>query len=388
MPTVLVLDADQRSALAATRALGAAGYTVFTADTGRKALAGRSKWSEGYFRYPDPSQDTNASLQSIAQCCETQRVDLLMPMTDVSTHLVQNAHGLDLPTTPCPPQETYETASDKGALMRVASQSGVAVPKTLEIAPGAPMSELPDGFDFPVVMKPTRSRIPVENGYLHTQVAIAKDAAHLQRLQETHRWFRDHPWLLQAFIEGVGKGAFALYDKGTPLAWFAHQRVREKPPSGGVSVVSRSAELDKKLHASASTLLNTLQWHGPAMVEYRVSDDGTPYLMEINARFWGSLQLAVSSGVNFPLLAAELALGRTPTPVKDYALGVTNRWLLGDLDHLYLTLKSNEFSASRKFLSAMRFLLPWWPGMRYEVLRGRDVRPFLHEFACYFGFGR
>ncbi|MEL6301930.1 MAG: ATP-grasp domain-containing protein [Pseudomonadota bacterium] len=388
MPTVLVLDADQRSALAATRALGMAEYTVYTADTERKALAGRSKWSQRYFRYPDPSQDTKAALASIAQCCETHRVDLLMPMTDVSTHLVQNAQGSNLPKTPCPPEETYETASDKGALMRVAEQIGIAIPRTEEITPGTVLRALPDTFSFPVVMKPTRSRIPLENGYLHTQVAIAKDLDHLQRLQETHRWFRDHPWLLQSYIEGVGKGAFALYDNGAPLAWFAHQRVREKPPSGGVSVLSRSAALDQRLHDSASTLLNALQWHGPAMVEYRVSDDGTPYLMEINARFWGSLQLAISAGVNFPLLAAELALGRTPTPVKDYKVGVTNRWLLGDLDNLYLTLKGKEFSAGRKLLSAMRFLLPWWPGMRFEVLRLRDPRPFLHEFARYFGFGR
>lgn len=388
MPTVLVLDADQRSALAATRALGVAGYTVYTADTRRQALAGRSKWSQGYFRYPDPSQDTNAALESIAQCCEARSVDLLMPMTDVSTHLVQNAHGVHLPQTPCPPPPTYETASDKGALMRVADEVGIAIPATQEIAPGTALRELPDTFEFPVVMKPTRSRVPLENGYLHTQVAIARNADHLRRLQESHRWFRDHPWLLQSFIEGVGRGAFALYDNGSPLAWFAHERVREKPPSGGVSVVSRSAALDQRLHDSASTLLNALKWHGPAMVEYRVSEDGTPYLMEINARFWGSLQLAISAGVNFPLLAAELALGRTPTPVTAYKLGVSNRWLLGDLDNLYLTLKSSEFGAGQKILSAMRFLLPWWPGLRYEVLRPGDLRPFLHEAARYVGFGR
>jgi len=49
------------------------------------------------------------------------------------------------------------------------------------------------------------------------------------------------------------------------------------------------------------------------MVEYKIdSASGTPYLMEINGRFWGSVQLAIDAGVDFPRLLVECALGREP----------------------------------------------------------------------------
>lgn len=46
------------------------------------------------------------------------------------------------------------------------------------------------------------------------------------------------------------------------------------------------------------------------MVEWKVDlRDGRPKLMEINPRFWGSLELAVRSGVNFPSLYADADRG-------------------------------------------------------------------------------
>ena len=37
------------------------------------------------------------------------------------------------------------------------------------------------------------------------------------------------------------------------------------------------------------------------MVEFKHDErDGVPKLMEINGRFWGSLQLAIDAGVDFP----------------------------------------------------------------------------------------
>ncbi|MEM7612871.1 MAG: ATP-grasp domain-containing protein, partial [Pseudomonadota bacterium] len=290
-----------------------------------------------------------------------------------------------LPPLPCPPLTTYEHASDKGRLADTARQTGVAIPRTLRIDQNEPLQELPAGFTFPVVLKPTRSRIAIDGGYLSTMVMIAQNKAQFLTIQQQNRWFLEAPWLLQAFIEGTGQGVFAIYDHGRPVAWFAHERIREKPPTGGVSVLSRSAPLSRPLKSAAEALLDKLKWHGPAMVEFRVAADGTPYLMEINARFWGSLQLAISSGVNFPVLAAQIALGERPPEVTSYKLGVYNRWLLGDLDNLYLTLKAplSQYSAWQKLKAAGRFMIPWWPGLHYEVNQWGDMGPFWHELKNY-----
>ncbi len=52
------------------------------------------------------------------------------------------------------------------------------------------------------------------------------------------------------------------------------------------------------------------------MVEFKAdARTGTPYLMEINGRFWGSLQLAIDAGVDFPAILVAAALG-APIPPR------------------------------------------------------------------------
>ena len=83
------------------------------------------------------------------------------------------------------------------------------------------------------------------------------------------------------------------------------------PITGGASALRESVPVDAELLGYAQRLLGELRWTGLAMVEFRVGPDG-PVLMEINGRIWGSLPLAVKSGVDFPIRLAELYLGRTP----------------------------------------------------------------------------
>jgi predicted ATP-grasp superfamily ATP-dependent carboligase len=82
-------------------------------------------------------------------------------------------------------------------------------------------------------------------------------------------------------------------------------------------------------------LLQSLKWHGVAMVEFKVDPrDNEPKLMELNPRFWGSLALAIHAGVDFPYLLYRMAMGKEFAPVVDYTVGVRCRWLLpGDILH-------------------------------------------------------
>jgi predicted ATP-grasp superfamily ATP-dependent carboligase len=121
------------------------------------------------------------------------------------------------------------------------------------------------------------------------------------------------------------------------------------------------------------------------MIEYKLDErTGTPHLMEINGRFWGSLQLAVDAGVDFPSLLAAHALGLDPKPVTTYRTGVRSRWWWGDVDHLLARLRRSpedlalppsspgRWRALADFLTVRR-------GDQNEILRRDDPRPFLHE---------
>lgn len=105
--------------------------------------------------------------------------------------------------------------------------------------------------------------------------------------------------LVQERIVGPGCGFFALCREGEPLRVFMHERIREYPPTGGPSTAAR-AIYDERLKDYGLRILRALRWSGVAMVEFKRSEAAGDYvLMEINGKFWGSLELALRSGVNF-----------------------------------------------------------------------------------------
>jgi len=107
------------------------------------------------------------------------------------------------------------------------------------------------------------------------------------------------------------------------------------------------------------------------MVEFRIDPrDGKPKLMEINPRFWGSLQLAIYSGVDFPYLLYKMAIDGDVEPVFEYKTGIKVRWLLlGDILRFLGIQNSNKLKALPEFLK--------FRGMGYDVLSLRDPMPAL-----------
>jgi predicted ATP-grasp superfamily ATP-dependent carboligase len=162
--------------------------------------------------------------------------------------------------------------------------------------------------------------------------------------------------------------------------------LREKPPEGGVSVYRESIALDGELAAAGRRLLEALNWQGVAMIECKRDETtGRHVLMEVNGRLWGSLQLAIDAGVDFPRLLVACALGQRPPAVTQYRVGVRSRWFWGDVDHLYLQLRNGGGPAGK--LAAVRDFVR--VGLRREeIWRWRDPAPFLLETLQQFGIAR
>lgn len=381
---VLVLDANQRSALATTRSLGKRGVHVVTADETRRTLAGASRYCHETFVYPTPMTDGTRFIATLNQEMKHRKIALLLPMTDVTTPLILKHRNL-FPEVSVPyvPYETYEAVTDKWRLCQLAKQQGVPTPMTYYISCVEALDAISEHLTFPAVVKPYRSRICTQGRWVSAPVQYATSLDEIRRQVDQNEVLRAHPFLIQEQIVGEGQGVFALYDRGKPKVFFAHRRLREKPPSGGVSVLSESVTVNPLLRGMAQRLLDALQWHGVAMLEFKVTPDGTPYLIEINARFWGSLQLAIDSGVDFPWLLYQMGIGQTVDALDSYPVGIKNRWLLGDLDHLYRVLKDPSRSLSSKGKSVGRFFGSFGKNVRHEVNRWDDFRPFLYELQCY-----
>jgi len=384
---VLVLDGDQRSALAVVRSLGRAGVSVLVGESSARPLAGASKYCAGVLLYPSPQREPQAFVDAVATLARQHDVSVVLPMTDVTTGLITEARArFPNARLPLPDAATFRWLSNKQELAAFAQQLGVPVPKTVAINGLPDLEAALSELRAPFVVKPVQSKIWFEGQWIATSVRYAADAAQLRDIVLRTPWLGHVTLLVQECIRGEGQGVFALYDHGRPLAWFAHRRVREKPPSGGISVVCESVPLDARMREHAERLLSAAGWHGVAMVEFKVAKDGSPYVIEVNGRFWGSLQLAVDSGVDFPLMLYRLAMGETVTATNGFASGRRSRWLLGDLDHLYLVLRGRgtEPGTGAKLRAIGRFLNFFEPHTRFEINRFDDFRPFLRELSNYF----
>jgi predicted ATP-grasp superfamily ATP-dependent carboligase len=203
--------------------------------------------------------------------------------------------------------------------------------------------------------------------------------------------FKIFPFLIQKKVEGPGVGIFLLMKNGEVLADFAHRRIREKPPSGGVSVLCESIKPPKDALHAAVKILKKLDWTGVAMVEFKVDqEENKANLLEVNARFWGSLQLAVTAGVDFPYLLYRMAKGENIEEPDGYKIGIKSRWELGDLDHLLIRLFKNpaKLNLIPGYPSRMtllgEFLSDFFrPYVKNEVFQNNDTKPFFHEMKKY-----
>lgn len=383
---ILVTDGTQRSALAVVRSLGRAGHTVFVCSPRVPSLAGASKYSFAEAAVANALDDPAQLVSDVSDLIERWRIDTLIPITEASLLALlpeRNALGV---CVPWPEVGVFSAVADKRTLLAEAGSLGIAVPRQVVLGTREDASALdPDTLQYPLVLKPSRSVGEHEGQRVSLGVRHVANAAAL-RAEIEDLGDAAFPLLLQQRIVGPGIGIFLLTWDGKLLATFAHRRLREKPPSGGVSVYSESVAADAQLVEQSRALLERMHWRGVAMVEFkRESSTGTAYLMEVNGRFWGSLQLAIEAGVDFPALLVAAAW-REPIPeTSAYRVGTRSRWWWGDVDHLLARWRKNADAlalpagAPSRWRATLDFLTFWHPHDHNEVFRMKDPRPFFRE---------
>lgn len=382
---ILVLDANQRSALAITRSLGRGSeITVLTSDDTRTSLAGASRFSSRYLRSPSSTMQPDAFVEWLIQTRETEEITHIFPATEVSSYTcLMHRQRLAPSKIPFAALDTIHNVANKCRLIRLAKELDIPHPRSRHVEHSEEFD--PTTIDhYPVVLKPCYSKIWLDGAWLTSSVHTAHSKEELTQLIGSRSYLSHHPFLIQEFIPGTGAGVFALYSRGRAETFFSHRRLREKPPSGGVSVLCESAAPNPELVEMARRLLDRVKWHGVAMTEFRITPNGKPYLMEVNPRFWGSLQLAIDCGIDFPRLLFEVCEGREPHTPAEYPVGRRLRWLLGDLDSLYLFLRDKKhYTTQQKLRRALEFLRPGIGRTNHEINRLNDLRPAWYECVQY-----
>ena len=114
-------------------------------------------------------------------------------------------------------------------------------------------------------------------------------------------------------------------------------------------------------------LLDRLQWHGAAMVEWRRDERGLTHLVEINPRLWGSLPLTIAAGVDVPLGLLALARGEALSSAPAWRVGFTARNLSDDIQWCIDNMRADRSNALLLTESPWRAAVGW-----LRVLTGRE----------------
>jgi predicted ATP-grasp superfamily ATP-dependent carboligase len=367
---VLIVEGTSRKAVAVVRSLGRAGFEVHVTSRHAFAPAGGSRWCARALRHVPPASP-DGLWSVLAPLLERGGYDVVLPM-EGDDLAVLSRHRAELPEGtrfPFAPDAILKRAESKHEVMSLAASLGIPAPNSER--PGSP-DDLPDiakRIGFPAILKPC-----VGQGS-HGVKRVAD-------LSELAAWYprivdRFGATLVQEFIppDGGEFGVSVLMGEDSELlARFSHRRLRSFPVAGGPSTLREGVRVPEA-ERDAERLLKALGWRGVAMVEFRRDPrDGRYKLIEINHRFWGSLQLAVVSGVDFPALLCRHAFGEEIAPVLDHAVGVQCRWFFpGDVMHFLTNPRRMHLEPS--------FFRFFGPELHYDVGSWSDPVPVLLVLA-------
>jgi predicted ATP-grasp superfamily ATP-dependent carboligase len=329
---VLVTAGAEKQSLAAVRSLGRAGIRVEVLDHKPDAPAFRSRWCAESYLAPS-NVDREAYVDFLIERVRSGRYMTILPCDDLSARYLSEERERFEPYTrlALPTREAFRRATDKAEILDVAATCRLPVPRTLRPASSLEALEMVGDLGLPVVVKG-------HHGWGAQHVRLVRAAEDLERSFKEVAALESAsgvgPPILQQYIEGTGYGFSALFRHGEPRAVFMHRRAAEYDVrSGGKPYSCPMAEgiYDPELEALGLRLFRALGWHGLGMAEWRrETSTGRYFLMEVNPRLVGSTDLAMRSGVDFPLLYCKLVHEGDVPPVHGYRSGVRMRWLLPD----------------------------------------------------------
>jgi len=317
----LVTDAQSRAAVAGVRALGAAGLRALVVGPSHTAPALWSRHAAGRAIGPRPAEPgfldrlAELALEYGPLVVHPAQEEALDPLVAGMERLPPQA------VVPYPGPEALRRLRDKTELAELAALAGLPAPATL--AQGTATQIASDRPPTPCVVKSTgRSRaLP----YTRPVDSDAELLALLARLPSEERF------VVQERAGGPLIGLALVLDRGgAVVAQFQQVALRLWPVAAGGSTLAVSVRPDLELVERAAQVLRSTGFWGLAQMQF-LTTAGGPALIDVNARYYGSMPLATAAGLNLPAIWQQVALGETLPPPPAYAADVRYRWLEGDL---------------------------------------------------------
>ncbi len=322
MTNILVIGDDLRSFLAVVRSLGRDGIAVHAAPFDFSSPALRSRYLRGVHRLPPYVLSPEKWIDAVNALVAAHNIALIVPCDDRSLLPLHHHKGVMTAPVAVPNDQAMAIFFDKLKTRALATACDVPIADG-----GVTTHAVAARIGLPIALKP---RASTDLGTIgkRASVRILRDTKSLQSALAQPAI--DSDTFLEAFFAGDGVGVSVLAQHGEIRQAFQHRRLQEASETGGSS--SRISEaIDPQLLAGVTAMCAATKLHGVAMFEFRHNPaTGTFVLLEVNARFWGSLPLAIASGVDFPKLLVDMLLRDSVSPTSIYRSGIERRDLTGE----------------------------------------------------------
>jgi predicted ATP-grasp superfamily ATP-dependent carboligase len=330
MARVLVPDGASYAVISALRALTRCGDECEVAhDTRRRR--GRSAYVRDVHLIPAASRGDERFVRALVALVRSRQFDVLLPVSSDAVYAISK-HSAAFPTGGpgfvVPPLDSFLVAHDKRRLAALCERLDIPVPRTFPVEEDR-LVDVAGEVRFPVVVKPRQS---VGGGrgvrFASTKSELLRAFDEVRGVQAASELEDFERPLVQEYIRGAVHDACALALEGKVVNVLTQCRVLMLPVSGGVGAVAVTTR-NRTVQELARRLLEELEWHGAANVEFKYdARDGRYKILEVNPRFWGTLDLAIRVGMDFPGMVRDYVLGLPVRRGIAYPEGVRYRYLL------------------------------------------------------------
>jgi predicted ATP-grasp superfamily ATP-dependent carboligase len=348
---VLILDGMTQNGLAMSRSLGRAGHNVGIVARPNSGISGgirkalRSRFIRDVHEL-DLDEGTDAYLAALPKILAAGKYDYVMAAgTRAYNWLSQTKIELSAITKPLVADwNIVAQLHDKAEFMRLAASQGLRVPRTWLVDSLDALDAIAAESDGPVIVK-LRDSYASRGLWTFDNAGDAFRAEFLRRYPEV-RVGAPAPVIVQKRIRGKVHDFTTLWHQGREIASLTQLRQLTDWLDGGSGVVNVTNELPQIRGASCS-ILSKLKWDGPLQLEW-LEEEGTGqfFLLEGNPKFWGTTQLSISAGLDYPAWWVGLHEGIEPQ-VPPYRRDLMFRWLVKEM-RTVLTVPRNRARLRRE----------------------------------------
>lgn len=262
------------------------------------------------YQIPYPTGGTDSLISRLEYIHEEEKLDLIIPNFDAELFsfikLKDKLKSMGIQTF-LPDLKHFE-ARDKIKLFEFGKQNGFLVPKDKVIYELRELKKMEDELEYPIVVKGKFYDAVVARNFDQVEKAFLKIQA---------KW--GLPIIIQDFIKGTEINIAALGDgEGNAISIIPMRKLYITDKGKAWAGITLE---DDKLIELARKFVEKTTWRGGCELEVMLTDDGKPYIMEVNPRFPAWIYLTAAAGQNQPASLVKMAMGEKVEPFTEYEVG-------------------------------------------------------------------